>query len=60
MVFCEKNGANSINKIQKRTLWLIYDTEDGTFEDLLKRDKSQTIHEGNLHKLNAEIYKSIQ
>ena len=33
--------------------------EDATFEDLLGRDKSRTIHEDNLHKLLAEIYKSI-
>ena len=33
--------------------------EDATFEDLLESDKSQTIHEDNLHKLLVEIYKSI-
>ena len=35
-VFCGKTENKSINKIQNRTLRLIYDTEDGTFEDLLR------------------------
>ena len=42
-------------KSTKRTLRLIYDTEDATFEDLLGRDKLQTVHEDNLHKLLAKI-----
>ena len=58
-VFCVKTENKSINKIHKRTLRLIYDTEDAIFEFLLGRDKSQTIHEDNLQKLLVEIYKSI-
>ena len=58
-VFCGKTENKSINKIHKRTLRLIYDREDATFEDLLGRNKSQTIHEDNLHELLVEIYKSI-
>ena len=34
-------------------------TEDATFEDLLERDKSRTIHDDNTPKLLVEIYKSI-
>ena len=41
------------------TLRLIYDTNNATFEDLLERGKSRTIHEDNLHKLLTEIHKSI-
>ena len=58
-VFCGKTENKSINKVHKRTLRLIYDTKDATFEDLLGRDKSPTIHEDNFHKLLAKIYKSI-
>ena len=58
-VFCAKTENKFINKIHKRTLRLIYDTEDATFEDLLERGKSRTIHDGDLHKLLDEIYKSI-
>ena len=58
-VFCGKIENKFINKIHKRTLRLIYDTEDANFEYLLERDKSRTIHENNLQKLPVEIYKSI-
>ena len=34
-------------------------TEDATFEDLLERDKSRTIHDDNTLKLLVEICKSI-
>ena len=55
-----KLRTNPLKKIHKCTLRLIYDTEeDATFEDLLGRDKLQTIHEDNLHKILVEIYKSI-
>ena len=50
-VFSGKIESKSINKIDKCTVQLIYDTKDATFEDLLERDKSLTIHEDNLHKL---------
>ena len=46
-MFFGKTENKSINKINKRILQLIYDTKDVTFEDLLGRDKSQTIHEDN-------------
>ena len=58
-VLCGKIENKSINKIHKRILRLIYDRKDATFEDLLERDKSRTIHEDNLNKLLVEIYKSI-
>ena len=58
-MFCGKTGNKSLNKIQNRALRLIYDTEDATFEDLLKRGKSRNIHENTLHKLLAGIYKSM-
>ena len=50
-----KLRTNPLMKSTKRTLRLIYDTEDATFEVLLGRDKSRTIHEDNLHKLLVEI-----
>ena len=44
-------------KTNPRTLRLIYDMEDATFEDLLEKDKSRTISEDNIHTLLAESYK---
>ena len=39
-MFCGKTENKSINTIHKRTLRLIYDIEDATFEDLFERDNS--------------------
>lgn len=35
LMFCGKTVNKSINKIHKRTLQLIYDSENATFKDLL-------------------------
>ena len=58
-IFCIKTENKSINKINKRTLRLIYDKEGSTFEDLLERDKPRTIHADNIPTLLVKIYKSI-
>ena len=50
-----KLKTNPLIKFTKRTLRLIYDTEDVTFEDLLGRDESRTIHKDNLHKLLIKV-----
>ena len=44
---CGKTGNNSINKIHKSTLWLIYEMEDAPFEDF----------ENCTRENNIEIYK---
>ena len=53
--FVVKQRTNPFTKSHKRTLRLIYDTGDVTFEDLLEREKSRTVHEGNTYTLLAEI-----
>ena len=58
-MFCNKTANNQINKIHKRSLSLVYELEDGNFEDLLIKDDSWTIHENNIHTLLVEIYKSL-
>ena len=58
-MFFGKSENKSINKIYKRTLRLIYDTEDATVEDLLERDNSRSVHEDNIHTLLVGIYKSM-
>ena len=58
-MFRSKPENKSINKIHKRTLRLIYDTKDATFEDVLQQGKSRTFHEENIHKLLVKVYKSI-
>ena len=58
-MYCSKTTNNFINKIHKRSLCVVYEMEDGNFEDLLIKDSSWTIHENNIHTLLIEIYKSL-
>ena len=49
-----KRGFNNkINHIHERALRIVYN--DYSFEDLLNKDKSVTIHERNLQQLAIEI-----
>ena len=45
--------------MHKRTLRLVYKMEVATFEDLLLKDNSWTVHEINITMLLTELYKSI-
>ena len=50
---------NIINKIHEKTLRLVYkDEENLSSDDLLKKDKSVSIHQRNLQILATEIYKT--
>ena len=51
--------SNRINKIQEKTLRLVYkDEKNLSLYDLLKRDKPVSIHQRNLLTLVTEIYKA--
>ena len=50
---------NRINKLHERALILVYKDPLLTFNDLLIRDNSFTIHHRNLQKLAIEMYKLI-
>ena len=43
----------------KRALRALYGDYESTFEELLDKDKSLTIHKKNLQRLMVEIYKTI-
>ena len=58
-MFCNKTSNHQINKIQKRTLRLVYDIQDANFEDVLLKDNSWNVHESNIDTLLIEICKSI-
>ena len=57
-MFCGKTANSSIDKINKRSLRVIYEMEEANFEGLLTKDGSWTIHENNIYTLLIEIYKS--
>ena len=50
---------NQINKIQEKSLGLVYKNETFfSFDDLLRGDKSVGIYQKNLHVIVMEIYKT--
>ena len=56
-MFCSRTLNNKINKLHERALRVVYKSDNLTFQQLLEKDKSSTIHERNLQKVAVEIYK---
>ena len=48
---------NKINKLHERCLRIIYSDKQSSFEELLEKDSSVSIHQINLQVLATEIYK---
>ena len=58
-MFHSRTLNNRVNKIHERALKLVYKNETFlSFDDLLKRDRSVSIHQKNLQILATEIYKT--
>ena len=58
---CHSRKLNcKINKLHERSLRVVYKNRDLSFQQLLEKDKSFTIHERNLQKLATEMYKVKQ
>ena len=56
-MFHSRKLNNRINRLHERTLRLVYKDSLLTFEELLQKDNSFSIHHRNLQKLATEIYK---
>ena len=55
---CHRRGSNNkINNIHERPLRIVYRDKKFSFETLLKRDKSTSIHMENLQYLATESFK---
>ena len=48
---------NKINHLHERSLQIIYKDNISSFEDLLKKDRSFTIHQRNIQSLAIELFK---
>ena len=56
-MFHSRTLNTKINKLHERALRIVYKDDDLTFQQLLEKDNSVTIHEKNLQKLATEMYK---
>ena len=58
-MFHSRKMENRINSIRKRALRLVcQDSPDLTFQELLTKDKSVSVHQKNLELLATEIFRS--
>ena len=56
-MFCSREMNTKINTIHERALRLVYHDYDLSFSELLKKDKSITIHQRNIQKVATEMFK---
>ena len=57
-MFHDRTINRRINRLHERALRLVYNDQTSSFEELLKEDKSCTIHQRNIQTLALEIYKT--
>ena len=58
-MFYGRQVSNRINKLQERSLRMIYQDNITSFEELLEKDKSFTVHQNNIKQLMIEMYKVV-
>ena len=58
-MFHSRELNNKINRIHERSLRLVYSDKTSTFQELLDKDKSVSVHHKNIHVLATEIYKTV-
>ena len=56
-MFHSKKLNHRINKLHKRALSIVYQDNESSFEELLAKNESFTIHERNIQTLAIELYK---
>ena len=56
-LFCSKKMNRKINHIHERALRLVHKDYISSFSELLRKDKSMSIHHRNIHALAIEMYK---
>ena len=57
-MICSRSSDNRINHLHERALRIVYNDHSSTFEDLLVKDNSVSIHHRNIRLLAVELYKA--
>jgi len=55
-MFHSRKSNSKINKLHERALRIVYNDYQSTFDELLEKDGSFTIHHQNIHRLMIEIF----
>ena len=55
-MFHSRGASNKINHLHERLLRIVYQDNISSFEDLLKKDRSFTIHQRNIKSLVIELF----
>ena len=50
---------NKINRLHERCLRIVYNDNQSTFEELLEKDNTVSVHQRNLQFLAIELYKVV-
>ena len=58
-MFCSRKMNRKINRIHERALRLVYEDYTSSFNELLEKDKSISIHHRNIHVVATEMFKVI-
>ena len=56
-MFCQRSSNTRINHLHERALRIVYNDNEPTFEDLLKKDNSASIHHKNIRLLGIDLHK---
>ena len=56
-MYCQRESNNLINKIHERALRIAYGDYESTFDALLEKDGSVSIHQRNIQTLATEVLK---
>ena len=56
-MFHNRTLNNKVNTLHERALRIVYKNENLTFQELLEKDNSVTVHHKNLQRLATEMYK---
>ena len=58
-MFSSRRSNNLINRIHERSLRTVYNDTSSTFQELLQRNRSVTIHHKNIQTLTTEVFKVV-